>query len=353
MSIFLTISGVLAGIVLGTMFCMLFLFPTFYFAPKAIWLVLRRDIRPLAILKTAMAPAIFIAVCTLIGIVFPGNNVFGYIVTFPGTNVAANITMVLLCFRAVITTSGRKAMTDRFWDKMQRYIIFKPIATKTRDPKYLKPWLYIDRGDEKYEHSRYIEAKADYDYAIKLAPKSAAAYCRRADANLSLGKRTDAIADFDKAIALDGWNAFTYQARGFTKCGMGLYEDAVADYDRAIELKPKQASYYSKRAWVKNNLGRYQDAITDCEKAIEIDPVNPHAYNNRGYAYYKIGGAVFNLRQAVADYETAQKLGGNRFWPDFKYRRKAKAELKKAMARAVKKRLMLTQNENCPGNFNS
>ena len=52
------------------------------------------------------------------------------------------------------------------------------------------------------------------------------------------------IADFDKAIELDPKNAAAYFSRGTTKPEMHDYKEAIADFDKAIELDPENIDHY-------------------------------------------------------------------------------------------------------------
>ena len=118
----------------------------------------------------------------------------------------------------------------------------------------------------------------------------------------SKGEETyKAIADYDKAIELDPKFAAAYNGRGNAWYVKQEYDKAIADYDKAIELDPKLAAAYNDRgnAWYAKQ--EYDKAIADYDKAIELDPKHAAAYTNRGLAWYD----KQEYDKAIADYGEA------------------------------------------------
>jgi tetratricopeptide (TPR) repeat protein len=156
-------------------------------------------------------------------------------------------------------------------------------------------------------HQNNEQAIADYDQAIALDPKYAAAYNNRGAAYYAQGEYKLAIADFSKAIELAPDDPAAYNNRGLIYPDQGEYELAIADFNKAIALDPKDSKTYSNRGLTYADQGKYDLAIADHNKAIALDPEDPVAYYNRGVAYYAQG----KYELAIADYTKAIKLSPN------------------------------------------
>src|SRR6185503_10939840 len=69
----------------------------------------------------------------------------------------------------------------------------------------------------------------DYDRALQLSPKSAAAYNNRANARVSRREYDLALLDYQKALEFDPNNALYYKNRGNIFRILGQYDRAIAD----------------------------------------------------------------------------------------------------------------------------
>lgn len=86
-----------------------------------------------------------------------------------------------------------------------------------------------------------MEARADYDKAIELAPAFKEAYINRAVNYYESGEFDAAIADFNKVLELDPENAMGFYNRGNTKYSNGDQAGACADWKRALALGAEYA----------------------------------------------------------------------------------------------------------------
>jgi tetratricopeptide (TPR) repeat protein len=87
----------------------------------------------------------------------------------------------------------------------------------------------------------YDRAIADYDEAIRLDPKVAAAFYNRAIAYKAKGDPDRVIADYNKAIRLDPKDADAFINRGVAYLFSESLAKAQADFKQASELAPKWA----------------------------------------------------------------------------------------------------------------
>ena len=128
---------------------------------------------------------------------------------------------------------------------------------------------YFNRGIVENANSDFEGAIADYNRAIELDPKYAAAYSNRGNAKQAKGDLDGAIADCNRAIELDPKDPLAHKYRGVAKKAKGDLEGAIADYNRAIELDPKYAAAYFHRGIAKQAKGDLKGAIDDINGAIE------------------------------------------------------------------------------------
>jgi tetratricopeptide (TPR) repeat protein len=110
-------------------------------------------------------------------------------------------------------------------------------------------------------------AIADYDEAIRLNPKNAAAYTGRRAAYAAKGDLDRAIADYGEWIRLDPKNFFAYNNRGAAYLAKGDNDRAIASYSEAIRLNPKFAWAYKGRGLAYLYSGNPANALADVSQA--------------------------------------------------------------------------------------
>jgi len=136
---------------------------------------------------------------------------------------------------------------------------------------------------------KYGRAIADYEAAISLDPKNAAAYYNRGIAYQAKGDLDRAIADYGQAVVLDPKYTSAYNNLGNAYQAKGDIERAIASYDAAVRLDPAHATTYNNRGDAYQNKGDLDSAIADYNEAIHLDPGYLHAYQGRAGAYFAKG----------------------------------------------------------------
>lgn len=99
-----------------------------------------------------------------------------------------------------------------------------------------KIWAYQKRAGFFEKQNKYKESMADFDAAIKLAPKQSPTYSNRAMANLRFKKFNEAIADYTKVLAMEPSNKFAYAYRAKAYLGLGQKDLAQKDQKAAQKL---------------------------------------------------------------------------------------------------------------------
>jgi tetratricopeptide (TPR) repeat protein len=118
-------------------------------------------------------------------------------------------------------------------------------------------------------------AIAEFDEAIRLDPKCAAAFSNRATAYSLKGEHRRAIQDFDEAIRLDPTHPTHFKNRASAYADLKQYKQAIEDLDEAIRLKPTAflALTFLQRAQAKRAIGDNLGAEADFKQAEIVDPV--------------------------------------------------------------------------------
>src|SRR5262245_35407393 len=137
--------------------------------------------------------------------------------------------------------------------------------------------LHNERGLQHYRNKDYTRAIAEFSEAIKLDPRSAAPYNKRANSYRALGDLERAARDYSEAIRIDP-HPWIFYNRGKVHYLKKDFDRAIEDYDQAIKhggdiLDPEDMtdaylyrgkSYYEKEEWL--------PAIVDFDEALRRAP---------------------------------------------------------------------------------
>ena len=130
-------------------------------------------------------------------------------------------------------------------------------------------------------------------------------------------KYDEALADFNEAIKLAPKLFLSYLDRGLIYFQKSNYDQAIADFNEVIAFGPKAEIYYRKAYFYRGicylEKDNYDEAISDFNKTIEIgqefdlrtQPSIGDPYFFRGKAYYE----KKDYSRAVADFNEALKRG--------------------------------------------
>lgn len=102
--------------------------------------------------------------------------------------------------------------------------------------------------------------------------------------------------------------SLAYSMRALAYSLTGLYDQALRDYDEAIRLNPSFAVALNNRAWTYFKSGKPGRGVGDVERSLELSPDSPHTIDTRAHIRQALG----RIADALADYEYAMRLGGQR-----------------------------------------
>jgi tetratricopeptide (TPR) repeat protein len=166
---------------------------------------------------------------------------------------------------------------------------------------------YTARGTAFASMNELDKAVADFSEAIRLDPKAAQAYHRRADIAYMKQKSEEydkALADYNEAIRLDPGDDWAYHVRGWIYYRRKDYDKALADYETAIKLVPKEAVFYRDRGNIALVREEYDKALADYSTAIELQPTYSVPWLQRARTWT----AKKEYAHALADYEMAVEV---------------------------------------------
>lgn len=175
------------------------------------------------------------------------------------------------------------------------------------DPKLAA--AFNKRGVAYYEKHDYDRAIADHTEAIRLDPKYSDAFVQRGMAYAYGKKDSDrGIEDFSEAIRLDSKSAAAFFNRGvvyaYPSTGTPNNERAIKEYTEAIRLSPNYSEAYFFRGVAYQNGTQFDRAIADYGEATRLNPDYGIAFSNRASIYQ----SRKDYDRAIADYTQAIRV---------------------------------------------
>ena len=99
--------------------------------------------------------------------------------------------------------------------------------------------ILLDRAFAFSMLKQWTPSLADYDDALKLAPKLPVAWSEKGFARLRMHQYAMAITDYSNALALDPKTAYSWFGRGIARISQGDKADGEKDLAAARKLDPK------------------------------------------------------------------------------------------------------------------
>jgi Flp pilus assembly protein TadD len=160
--------------------------------------------------------------------------------------------------------------------------------------------------------SRFAEAAAEYDIAIKLTgtpgPFDWPLFYARAISLSELNRWPEAEADFKKALDLDPNQPQVLNYLGYSYVDRGEnLDEALKMIQHAVLEAPDQGYIVDSLGWALYRLGRFQEAVVPMERASMLLPVDPVVTDHLGDVYWAVGRkmeARFQWRRALSFHPT-------------------------------------------------
>lgn len=145
-------------------------------------------------------------------------------------------------------------------------------------------WQAIhNRGVSLAQRGDFEAAIRDFTTTIRYQPQYANAWFNRAELRVRLGQYDDAVRDYTQVLQLRGDDAESYSARAFANVQRGRLDAALADIDMVVQLQPDHAVAYADRAGIHAAMGHWQRAANDYREAIRLDDTLGQAYHGAAW----------------------------------------------------------------------
>lgn len=177
------------------------------------------------------------------------------------------------------------------------------LSRKDLSPE-LRALTLTNRGNAHGKLRDLDAALVDFDAAIRLNPKLAAAHNFRGLALRARGDYELAVESYTRAIELQPQLAVYYSNRGIAYRWKRDLDRALADLDASIKLNPKRAVAFAERAVVHRMKQDFTRALADHSEAMKLEPNAWQSYSYRGYTHE----ARNDLRSALADLRKANEM---------------------------------------------
>jgi tetratricopeptide (TPR) repeat protein len=141
---------------------------------------------------------------------------------------------------------------------------------------YSKPLLQFHRGQSQYAMGKYSEALDSYTQALSRQLDEIhieIAHAHRADAALRLSRFLDAKADFEWLLTRQPKQGRYLMGLGLTRLGLKDATGALQTFNALVNERPDALAYYG-RALAHYNLGNRVAAQEDIGKSVYLEPNN-------------------------------------------------------------------------------
>eukprot|EP00398_MALV-I-01_sp_L67-1_P000484 gene484-491_t len=125
-----------------------------------------------------------------------------------------------------------------------------------------------EKGNEFFKNKQWVDAKKEYDDAVRRAPREAKLYSNRAAALQKLMAYPDALKDLEKCLQLDPKFIKAYIRKGQAHITMKDFNKAIETFNKGLEIEPdnqelKAGLMQAQRAIAANSQGAERGARND------------------------------------------------------------------------------------------
>ena len=163
-------------------------------------------------------------------------------------------------------------------------------------PKKIGPEVHVAAARLLENQSKFAEAQAEYEKALKLAPRDVPAMVGLARLHDRQGRSREAQELYQKALKANPNNGLVYNDLGLCHARQKQFDQALASLHKAVELQPDNAKYRNNFAAVLVETGHEDEALQQLTVA-----------NSPAVAHYNIAYLLTQKGQSAAALRHAQQ----------------------------------------------
>lgn len=138
---------------------------------------------------------------------------------------------------------------------------------------------------------------AQFDHLISLHPESAELYLQRGQEYFAMSMYVEAIRDLEKAVELDPMLFETWQTLADAYLQNIQSRKAIETLEESVEIYPDSVHAHLKLAEFQLILKQYDQAMQSLKRAQELDPGNADAHFVRGMLLKEVGDTSRAIHQ--------------------------------------------------------
>jgi len=148
----------------------------------------------------------------------------------------------------------------------------------------------------------YVEASAEADAAVGLAPDLPFAHYAKAAVLLQRDRYDEAAAAIHEALRLNSFSADYYEMQGRIRFAQRRWRDTLESAENGLAIEADHAGCSNLRAMALTKLGRNEEAGAALGESLSRDPHNAVTHANQGWTYLHQGEhkkALEHFREAL------------------------------------------------------
>lgn len=175
---------------------------------------------------------------------------------------------------------------------------------RVRGTRGSKVAALINLGKALQKSGNVTEARACFEKAVDISPRSAIAHSALAGALKEAGDVDKSVQEYRQAIALDPDFAPAYNELGLAVEESGNLAEAIGLYRKALEHSPGFAEAHNNLGTALEKAGKLTEALDEYQQAIACNPRLAQAYSNVGILLLRFG----KVGESIAHHQAAIRL---------------------------------------------
>ena len=167
--------------------------------------------------------------------------------------------------------------------------------------------VFVLRGNQFYQQSKWDEASKDFSSAVALDPKNSEAFYNLGNLYKDKKDYDNALLNYKQSLDIDPSSFDACMNTGYVNIEQNKFSDAAAAYEKAISINETNATAHYYAGVASDNSGDAVNAIKHYRRAIELDQKLAGAHLNLGVLLKQ----QKDLAGARKEYELAVSLDPN------------------------------------------